>query len=123
MLTFRIDAKRYSPEVFIDKTNKLIEISGSSTLKNTSWFYSNVMKWVVAFNAHSEKYTTINIKLEKINEESVKWITLIMKKLRSLFPEQQITINWYYDKRNVLVQLSGERVKLNAKVPVNLIAA
>ncbi|QQS49663.1 MAG: DUF1987 family protein [Bacteroidota bacterium] len=123
MLTYRIDAKRYSPEVFIDKTNQLIEISGSSTLKNTSWFYSNVMKWVIAFNARSEKFTTINIRLEKINEESVKWITLIMKKLRSLFPDQLITINWYYEKRNVLVQLSGERVKLNAKVPVNLIAA
>lgn len=123
MLTFRIDARRYSPEVFIDKTNHVIDIRGASTLKNTSWFYSNVLKWVIAFNNTPEKTTQINIRLHKINQSSSKWIMLIMKKLVSLVPNQKITVNWYYEPKNPTIQLSGELLKLNSEIPINLIAA
>ena len=123
MLTFKIDAKRYSPEVFIDRANNVISIEGTSTLKNTSWFYSNVLKWVIAFNSNAEKPTIINIRLNKINDSSVKWIMLIMKKLTALVPDQKITVNWYYKHQNSSVQLSGERLKLNAGIPINVIAA
>ena len=123
MLTFRIDAKKYSPEVLIDKTNHVIHISGVSTLKNTSWFYSNVLKWVITFNGDIERPTIINIKLNKINDDSSKWLLLIMKKLSSLVPNQQIMVNWYYQRKDASVQISGERLKLNSIIPVNLIAA
>ena len=123
MLTFRIDAKKYSPEVYIDRSNHLIDISGTSTLKNTSWFYSNVLKWVIAFNNDEEKPTTINIKLNKINDSTTKWLMLIMQKLVDLVPNQKITVNWYYQKNNSLIQLSGERLKLNSNIPINVIAA
>jgi hypothetical protein len=123
MLTFRIDAKRCSPEVFIDRNNHIIDISGTSTLKNTSLFYSNVLKWVIAFNNDNNKPTIINIKLDKINDASSKWLMLIMNKLVALVPNQKITVNWYYQVRNSSIQLSGERLKLNSEIPVNLIAA
>jgi hypothetical protein len=123
MLTFRIDAKRYSPEVFIDRANHIIDIKGASTFKNTSWFYSNVLKWVIAFNSNNEKPTTINIKLNKINASSSKWLMLIMQKLSDLITNQRITVNWYYQEKNASIHLSGERLKLNSNIPVNLIAA
>lgn len=123
MLTFRIDARRYSPEVFIDKENHVIDIKGASTLKNTSWFYSNVLKWVIAFNNSPNKTTQINIRLNKINDSSSKWLTLIMSKLVSIVPNQKITVNWYYEPRNPSIQLSGELLKLNSQIPVNVIAA
>ena len=123
MLTFRISAKRDSPEVYIDRNNHIIDISGTSTLKNTSWFYSNVLKWVIAFNNDSKKPTTINIKLNKINDSSSKWLKLIMQKFVALVPNQKIIVNWYYEARNSSIQLSGERLKLNSEVPINIIAA
>lgn len=123
MLTFRIDGRRYSPEVYIDKKKHIIDISGASTLKNTSWFYSNVLKWVIAFNDTNDIKTTINIRLNKINDSSSKWLMLIMQKLVSIVPEQDITVNWYYEPKNTSIQLSGERLKLRSDIPVNLIAA
>jgi len=123
MLTFRIDARRFSPEVNIDKQNHIIDISGASTLKNTSWFYSNVLKWVIAFNDSNNIRTTINIRLNKINDSSSKWLMLIMRKLVSIVPEQDIVVNWYYEPHNSTIQLSGERLKLNSEIPVNVIAA
>lgn len=123
MLTFKINAKRYSPEVYIDRSNHVIDISGTSTLRNTSWFYSNVLKWVIAFNSDSAKPTVINIKLNKINDGSSKWLMLIMQKLVAIVPNQKVIVNWYYEARNSSIQLSGERLKLNSEIPVNLIAA
>jgi hypothetical protein len=123
MVTYRIDAKRYSPEVYIDKQNQIIDISGTSTLKNTSWFYGNVLKWVIAFNGTDDCTTTINIKLNKINSGSTKWLMLIMQKLAAIVPDQKVMVNWYYEKHNSSIQLSGEILKLNAEIPVNLIAA
>jgi hypothetical protein len=123
MLTFKIEARNSSPEVIIDKTRSLIEISGSSTFKNTSWFYSNVLKWAIAFNQQGATSTTINIRLNKIDDSSSKWILLIMRKLSMLIPGHTITVNWYYQPNNVNIQISGERLKLNSFIPVNLIAA
>lgn len=124
MLTFRIEARKTSPEVVIDKSRHLIEISGSSTFTNTSWFYSNVLKWAIAFNQQGANTTTINIRLNRINESSTKWIMLIMRKLSTLIPENHtIVVNWYYQPTNAIMQINGERLKLNSLIPVNLIAA
>ncbi|MBN2484593.1 MAG: SiaC family regulatory phosphoprotein [Bacteroidales bacterium] len=123
MLTFRIEARSTSPEVIIDKEKRVINISGSSTFKNTSWFYSNVLKWAIAFNHQGLKLTTINIRLSKIDENSTKWIILIMKKLSALLQGHDIIVNWYYQPSNVNIQINGERLKLNSAFPVNLIAA
>ncbi len=123
MLTFKIDAKKTSPEVYIDKSKSVIEIKGNSTLKNTSWFYSNILKWTLAFNADISEQFIINIRLKKINDSSSKWLLLIFTKLAKLLPNKKITINWYYSQDGSSVQISGERLKLNSEIPVNLIAA
>lgn len=123
MLVFRIDAMKSSPEVVIDKDKRQIDISGSSTFRNTSWFYSNVLKWALAFNLQGAETTTINIRLNKINDSSTKWLMLIMSKLSKLIPGHEIVVNWYYDRSNTNIQINGERIKLNALVPVNLISA
>ncbi|MBN1115694.1 MAG: SiaC family regulatory phosphoprotein [Bacteroidales bacterium] len=123
MLTFRIEARKTSPEVIIDKKNHSIDISGSSTFQNTSWFYSNVLKWAIAFNQEGAKTTTINLRLKKINDNSTKWIMLIMRKMATIIPGHNVVVNWYYQPENVNMQISGERLKLNSLIPVNLIAA
>lgn len=123
MLTFRIEAKKTSPQVVIDKENHSIDISGSSTFKNTSWFYSNVLKWAIAFNQSGAASTTINLRLNKVNDSSTKWIMLIMRKMATLVPGHKIVVNWYYQPTNIHMQINGERLKLNSLVPVNLIAA
>ncbi len=123
MLTFRIEGRKTSPEVVIDKKNHAINISGSSTFKNTSWFYSNVLKWVIAFHLKGAESTTINIRLNRMNDSSAKWILLIVKKLSVLLPKHNIKVNWYYEPNNTIMQLNGERLKLNSMIPVNIIAA
>ncbi len=123
MLTFKIDAKRDSPEVLIDRENHIIDITGTSTFENTSWFYSTVLKWVIAFNTPEPKKITINIRLTKINDGTIKWLMLILQRLANVVPKHSIVINWYYKPKNTSILLNGERIKLNVPIPVNIIAA
>jgi hypothetical protein len=123
MFMFRIDAKKSSPEVVIDRDNNRIDITGNSTFENTSWFYSSLLKWAIAFNQEGAKTTTINIRLTRINDSSTKWLMIIMSKLYKLIPGHRIIVNWYYEPTNTNIQINGERIKLNSRVPVNLIAA
>ena len=122
MKTFSIEGGEKSPSVFIDESGRLIEISGISTLKDTNWFYSNVLKWILAFNMGSCKTEVINIKFERINDSSTKWILLILKKLTNLIPGSNFEINWYLISNNRRVILSGQMLQNSSGYKVNLIS-
>ncbi|MBN1952634.1 MAG: SiaC family regulatory phosphoprotein [Bacteroidales bacterium] len=95
MRTFAIEGNGESPEVFLDEKRMLFEISGNSTLKDTNWFYSNLLKWMIAFNSGESRTRTVNIRLQRMNDSSAKWLTHILRKLIYFMPEETIEINWY----------------------------
>ena len=123
MKTFSIERGDKSPAVYIDESGRLVEISGNSTLKDTNWFYSNVLKWILAFNMGSCKTEVINIKIERINDSSTKWLLLILKKLANLIPASEFEINWYLISSNRRVILSGQKLQEQSGYRVNLISA
>jgi hypothetical protein len=121
MRTFAIEGDSYAPSILIDEEKSLVEISGYSTLKETNWFYSNLLKWLIAFNTGNSKTETINIRLKRINDSSTKWLTLIFKKLVSLLPSARFEINWYMESRNQRVLASGKSFQQLSGLNVNLI--
>ncbi len=122
MKTFSIEGGEKSPHVFIDESGRVVEISGNSTLKDTNWFYSNVLKWILAFNLGSCRTEVINIKLKHINDSSVKWIFLILKKLANLIPEAKFEINWHLIGNNRKVRISGQMLQDQSGYQVNLVS-
>jgi hypothetical protein len=122
MKTFSIEGGEKSPSVFIDESGRLVEISGISTLKDTNWFYSNVLKWILAFNLGSSKTEVINMKFVRINDSSTKWILLILKKMANLIPASNFEINWYLISNNRRVIHSGQILQNGLGYKVNLIS-
>lgn len=120
MRTFSIEGNRESPQVLLDEARMLIEISGNSTLKDTNWFYSNLLKWMIAFNSGDSKTRTVNIRLNRINDSSAKWLTHILRKLIYFVPESTIEINWYtnstsrrlLERARLLEETTGFRVNM-----------
>jgi hypothetical protein len=121
MRTFTIEGDEHSPHVFMDEEKSLVEISGYSTLKETNWFYCNLLKWLIAFNTGHSKTKTINIRLRRINDSSVKWLNLIFKKLENLLPSASYEINWYLEGANQRVYTSGKSFQQLSGLKVNLI--
>jgi hypothetical protein len=122
MKSFSIEGGERSPNVFIDESGRKVDISGNSTLKETNWFYSNVLKWILAFNIGNRNTEVINIKFEQINDSSVKWILLILKKLTDLAPASKFEINWYLGSNNRRVRASGIILQNQLDYRVNLIS-
>jgi hypothetical protein len=121
MRTFTIEGDMFAPSVFIDGRKSLVEISGNSVLKETNWFYSNLLKWLIAFNLGESKIETINIRLKRINESSAKWLSLIFTKLASLLPSARFEINWYLENNNRRILASGKSLQQLSGLQVNLI--
>lgn len=124
MRTFSLEGDLTVPSIYMDESKSIIEITGNSTLREPHWFYTNLLKWLIAFNAGSSRTETINIRLDRINESSSKWLVLILKKLSGLLPDSNIHINWILASKNrysveggqMLKDLPGFSVKL---VPQN----
>lgn len=121
MRTFAIEGDSSAPSIFIDEEKSLIEISGYSTLKDTNWFYSNLLKWMIAFNSGNSRTRTINIRLRRVNDSSTKWLGLIFKKLVNLLPSANFEINWYLEGRNRRVLTCGRTFQQLSGLKVNLI--
>ncbi len=122
MKTFSIEGGEKSPSVLIDESRRVVEISGNSTLKETNWFYSNVLKWILAFNMGGRKTEVINIRLKQINDSSSKWILLILKKLANLIPTNDFEINWYLISNNRRIIAGGRILQSQSDYRVNLVS-
>lgn len=121
MRTYTIEGPDNSPKVIMDESKSLIEISGNSTLKDAVGFYSNLMKWIIAFNTGNSRTKTINIRILQINESSSIWIETIIKKLINNFPATNLEINWYNAGKNKRVLSSVQMLQNQSDIKVNLI--
>lgn len=121
MRTFAFEGDLYAPSILIDEEKSLVEISGNSTLKETNWYYSNLLKWLIAFNTGNRKTETINIRLNRMNDSSSKWLSLIFRKLVGLIPSASFKINWYMETKNKRILACGKSFQQLSGVKVNLI--
>lgn len=121
MISYKIEGKNESPDIFISASKNLIEIKGNSTLKDTNWFYSNLLKWVLAFNFGQRHAEVINIHFNLINDSTAKWLLLIFKKLEQLLPKNNFEINWYFQQTGGRIERIGQRIKEELKLNVNLL--
>ena len=121
MRTFSIEAGKDTPFVYLDESKKLVEINGNSTLKDAHWFYSNVLKWLIAFNSGTAKTEIVNIRLMRINDSSAKWLPLIFNKLDKLIPGSSLEINWYLHNGSSRLRESGQLLKSRTAFRVNML--
>ena len=120
MRTFNIEGGLKSPQVYIDESKNIVEISGNSTLTDTNWFYSNLLKWILAFNLGENQTKTVNIRLQRMNRSSSKWLTLIFNQVKNLIPTCNFEINWYFDNNNQNLLNFGQYLKSQSRSKVNI---
>jgi len=120
MRKFWIEAGKDSPSVFFDESKRLVEIKGVSTVKDAHWFYSNMLKWMIAFNAGSSRTETVNISLHRINDHNTKWLTLIFNKFNALYPDSQLIINWQNGLGNTRLRECCEMLKSQTGFRINI---
>jgi hypothetical protein len=121
MRTYTIEGEDNSPNIFLDESKCLIEISGNSTLKDTSGFYSNVLNWIIAFNLGKSRTRIININLHHINDSSFIWIETIINRLTHCIPSNDFEVNWYNTENNKRVLAKALMLQNHSGKKFNLI--
>ncbi|MBN2348367.1 MAG: SiaC family regulatory phosphoprotein [Bacteroidales bacterium] len=124
MQNFCIEGSKNSPEVSINSLEGIIEIKGVSTFQDPIDFYLDLAKWIYAFNIKKINTRTVNIKLDKVNNGSARWMFLIIKQLEKIDQQtNSIRINWYYSKNNSQIFSIGQKYCSTVNLPFTLIAA
>ena len=101
MENLNIEATKYTPKIFFDAQNHILEIRGMSYPENTSVFYDSVFSWVEQYLKEIVKHQKIivNMELSYFNSSSSKVIMDFMDLFEEAASEgNDITINWIYDE-------------------------
>jgi hypothetical protein len=101
MENLNIEASKYTPKIFFDAQNHILEIRGMSYPENTSVFYDSVFSWVEQYLKETEKHqkVIVNMELSYFNSSSSKVIMDFMDMFEEAASEgKNITINWIYDE-------------------------
>ncbi len=111
METIIIDAKEYTPKIILDPKNGIIEIEGQSFPEDSSGFYQPILNWVEEYIASPNKETMVNIRFSYYNTSSAKKLNeliCLIVKLKQNKPDHPLKINWYYEKGDDDMRISGK---------------
>lgn len=98
----KIDATKFTPEIFFDHGKRLLVIKGESYPENTSEFFNPVFKWLDEFLAdESDDPTTVNIELYYFNSSSSKVLMNFFEVLDNAGERgHKIIVNWIYEEED-----------------------
>ena len=92
-----IQATDYTPFVYFDPSQGVIELKGNSNPANSNSFYQNFILKLDEYAIHESKGLTANLSLLYFNTSSTKCIFDLLKKLNKMQASgKHVTINWYY---------------------------
>ena len=104
-----MEATKYTPEISLDSKG-IISLVGKSYPENTFEFYAPMMEWVeMYFDGNSADETVVNIEIIYFNSSSSKLFFDLLDLLEDNNKDNNnIKVNWIYDKENESAQEAGE---------------
>ena len=118
MNNLEIKATRYTPGVFFDAQNHLLEIRGESYPEDVTEFYDPVFSWLEHYLRGLENQrVTMNISLIYFNSSSSKVLMDLFDMLEEAAEKQNdISVNWIYDKEDVHIEECGKEFQEDFEV-------
>jgi len=95
---FHIPATKKTPEVYLNKKEGLLKISGRSMPIRANDFYFPVMRQLDEYLKTPNNRTKIDINLEYADSSSSKLLLAIIMRLRKLKENRELEILWCYSE-------------------------
>ncbi|MDX2305854.1 MAG: DUF1987 domain-containing protein [Microscillaceae bacterium] len=87
----------FIPEVKLNASTGICEISGESYLEDTDEFYNNIINWLENYIREVNRSITFNFKLTYFNTSSSRSILNVLRVLKKYEDNGgAVTVNWYY---------------------------
>ena len=112
----------YTPSVSVYDSDRLIVITGTSRLEDPTDFYKELDNLFSKYANKFKKDMTLDFSFIYINTSSSKWLFHILKNIQMKYSEKKaITVNWYYESDDEVIQEAGEIFKSLLHIPFNVI--
>ncbi|GAB4404034.1 MAG: DUF1987 domain-containing protein [Microscillaceae bacterium] len=111
----------FIPEVKLNASTGVCEISGESYLEDTDEFYNQIINWLENYTQEINKPLTFNFKLTYFNTSSSRSILNVLRVLKK-YQEQggQVTVNWYYPEDDDSIAEEAEDYMKDTGLQINM---
>ena len=118
MENFKIAETEDTPNIDFNAESRVFTISGRSLPENAIEFYAPVLEWVDKTLDETEPTSFVfEIKIEYFNTSSSKQLAKFFLLIEKYVEKHKININWFYEKEDLDMLMSGNQyskfLKLN----------
>ncbi|MBI1768233.1 MAG: DUF1987 domain-containing protein [Bacteroidetes bacterium] len=103
-----------TPEVILDKTRNIFEMSGRSLPEDSVTFYTPIFQWLKQYASEPSATTEFVFKLEYTNTASSKMVQDILSALEKI---KGVNITWYYYKEDEDMEAMGHELSELVEIP------
>ena len=112
-----------TPSVELLHAENKIMIKGSSRLEDPSSFYTELIGLIEDHLTKYKNQLRIDFYFIYINTSSSKWLFFILKNLQVRYlGKKLISVYWYYDEDDEIIQEAGEVFQSTLQLPFNLVS-
>jgi hypothetical protein len=123
METLKIQGTEDSPQVILDRTENIMELSGRSLPEDVNTFYEPVLSWIEEYAKEPLDNTVFNFKLTYFNTASSKVILDILTHFEEMIEEgHQVLVRWHYPDEDEDMQEAGEEYSDMVDVPFEMVS-
>lgn len=118
-----IKGTQETPEVLLDSSKGVFELSGKSLPEDVKEFYNPILKWFDEYAKSPNKQTIVKIKMDYFNTASSKMILELFEVIQKVHTSGNETIiEWYYQEDDEDMQDAGQDYSDLIEVPFKLIS-
>ncbi len=118
-----IKGTQETPEVLLDSSKGVFELSGKSLPEDVKEFYNPILKWFDEYSKSPNKQTIVKIKMDYFNTASSKMILELFEVIQKVHASGNETIvEWYYQEDDEDMQDAGQDYSDLIEVPFKLIS-
>ncbi len=110
-----------TPEVSLDSTKGMFQISGWSHPEDAISFYAPVFQWLIEYQKAPAAHTDFHFRFQYYNTASAKQIFRIISSLEEVAKKGKVTIHWHHDAEDTDMLSSGERFSKMSTVPFKFV--
>jgi hypothetical protein len=123
MEAIKIKGTEDTPNVVLDASENIMEISGRSLPEDVSSFYGPILTWLTEYSKSPNPKTIFNFKLVYFNTASSKLILDVLMKLEDMCKKgSEVLVRWYYPEDDEDMQEAGSEYADIVEVPFEQIS-
>ena len=123
MEVISIKGTQETPEVLLDSSKGMFEISGKSLPEDVKEFYNPILKWFDEYAKNPNPQTVLKIKMDYFNTASSKMILELFEVVKKAQGAKSETIiEWYYQEDDEDMQDAGQDYSDLIEMPFKLIS-